>query len=59
MDWIVSVWNDDKLITKEMIINSFKYTGISNNLDEVLTSEEINNRIDNSDDLSYEEEIQN
>ena len=42
-----------------MIINSFKYTGISNNLDEVLTSEEINNRIDNSDDLSYEEEIQN
>ena len=42
-----------------MIINSFKYTGISNNLDEVLTSEEINNRIDKSDDLSDEEEIQN
>ena len=41
-----------------MIINSFKYTGISNNLDEVLTSEEINNRIDKSDDLSDEEKIQ-
>jgi hypothetical protein len=53
-----------------MIINSFKYTGISNNLDgsedhlikwsyEVLASEEMNNRIDKSDDLSDEEEIQN
>ena len=70
IDWIVSVWNDDKLITKEMIINSFKYTGISNNLDgsedhlikwsyEVLASEEMNNRIDKSDDLSDEEEIHN
>lgn len=70
IDQILSIWNDDKLIKKEMIINSFKYMGISNNLDgsedhlvkwsdEVLTSEEMNNRIDKSDDLSDEDEIQN
>ena len=33
IEWIVSSWYDPKVIPKEMIINSFKKTAISNKMD--------------------------
>ena len=32
IDWICSVWNNDEIISRELIYNSFRCTGIGNNL---------------------------
>ena len=32
IDWIVEVWDDSKVITKELVYNSFRCTGIGNSL---------------------------
>jgi len=32
IDFIVSVWFDNEIITKEIVYNSFRTTGISNKL---------------------------
>jgi hypothetical protein len=31
--WVDEIWSDPAIITKDMITNSFKFTGISNDLD--------------------------
>ena len=32
IEWIVEAWDDSKVITKELVYNSFRCTGIGNNL---------------------------
>ena len=33
IDFIVSIWYDNEIITKELVYNSFRTTGIANKLD--------------------------
>ena len=30
IDWILEAWYDSKVLTKELVYNSFRYTGIGN-----------------------------
>ena len=32
IDWICKIWQNEKIITQEMIYKSFRCTGIANNL---------------------------
>ena len=33
LEWIYEIWFSDSIITNQMILNSFKYTGINSQLD--------------------------
>ena len=59
VNWICEVWYDEKLITKSIIYNSFKYSGLSNKIDGsedwmIKISDFLKNK---TDDVNEEDEL--